>query len=57
LKAPTALLKPRDGTPAINAAADAYANGDNIIAYELETAGDLAMANAIKAFMSGKSVK
>ncbi len=51
LTVPTVLLKPKDGTPAINAAADDYANGDTVKAMALEEAGSLAMARAIKGFM------
>ncbi len=51
LTVPTLLMKPQDGTPAINAAADAYANGRNVVARDI-TGGDLGFARAIADFIN-----
>jgi pimeloyl-ACP methyl ester carboxylesterase len=51
LTVPTVLLKPRDGTPAINAAADDYANGRNVVALSIDEHGPEAMARTIKAIV------
>jgi pimeloyl-ACP methyl ester carboxylesterase len=52
LTVPTLLMKPEDGTPAINAAADTYANGRNVLARDV-TGGELGFARAIADFITG----
>ncbi len=51
LKVPALLLKPEDGTPKINAAADGFVNGRNVEAVTL-SGGDLGFAKAIADFVS-----
>lgn len=51
LTVPTLLMKPEDGTPAINAVADVYANGANVVARDI-TGGPIGFAKAIADFIN-----